>query len=355
MTRHRTRRDMTKRTLDILGATVGLIVLAPVLVMLWAVIRIKLGAPVIFAQERPGKDGEIFTLLKFRSMLEENHATGQITDDQRMTPFGRRLRATSLDELPTLLNVLKGDMSLVGPRPLNVEYLPLYTARQARRHEVRPGITGLAQVNGRNALTWPQRFELDVYYVEHHDLRLDLKTLIRTVTRVFATADVESELITTMPIFVGAPPEDGLTEERMSPRWHELRTAWSSSAQTVKIGDYQHLELPNTGSWVYFDEHQTPIGVTGLAGIGSTQLHASILLAAEHEGPDAVEALLRRLIYHGKSYDAHRIFIRLSAPNRELYQVTKHLGFVPLDLPQSRPQHHHDDALYVAFAAQTGT
>ena len=292
MTTQRRMRDLTKRAVDIIGASVGLIVLAPAIVALWLLIRIKLGAPVIFAQQRPGKEGKIFTLLKFRSMLEENHAKGLITDDQRMTSFGRRLRATSLDELPTLINVFKGEMSLVGPRPLNVEYLELYSDRQARRHEVRPGVTGLAQVNGRNALTWEERFELDIYYVDHHNFWLDLKTIFQTITQVFRKADVESELITTMPIFVGEPPEDGLIEEPMSHRHHALRTAWTHSADTHKIGDYQHLELPNTGCWVYLDEHQTPVGVTGLAGIGSTQLHASILLAPEHNTLGTIEALL---------------------------------------------------------------
>ena len=354
MTLQHTTREATKRALDILGASIGLIVLAPIFVILWALIRIKLGAPVIFAQDRPGKNGKIFTLLKFRSMLEENHAKGQITDDQRMTPFGRRLRATSLDELPTLINVLKGDMSLVGPRPLNVEYLQLYTPRQARRHEVRPGITGLAQISGRNALTWEERFDLDVHYVDHHSLRVDVKTLVHTVRQVFSRADVESDLITTMPIFVGAPPEDGLIEDSVNPRWRHVQRTWSRSPQAEKIGDYQHLDLPATGRWIYFDEHHTPVGITGLAGIGTTQLHASLILAPSHATVATVKALLNRLLHHGKAYDAHLIFLRLSAANRDLSDIAQQLGFVPLDLPQPQPQ-HHNSALYVAFAAQTGT
>src|SRR5690625_5092096 len=354
MTAQGTTRDITKRALDIFGATVGLIVLSPVFAVLWLLIRLKLGGPVIFAQQGPGKDGEILTLLKFRSMLVENHAKGAITDKHRMTPYGRTLRATSPHRLPTLVNVLKGEMSLVGPRPLNVEYLDLYTTRQARRHEVRPGITGLAQVNGRNSLTWEERFDLDVHYVDNHTFWLDLKILWQTVAQVFNTADIESGLITTMPIFVGAPPRDGLVEEPMSDRWRDLRTAWSRSDATQKIGDYQHLGLPNTGCWVYCDEHQTPVGITGLAGLGSTQLHASIILAPGWNTSDAVEALLNRLIYHGRSYDAHRIYLRLPASTRDLYDIAEQLGFVPLDLPQLKPQSHHD-ALYVAFAAQTGT
>lgn len=345
---------MLKRAVDILGASMGLIVLAPVLVILWVLIRIKLGAPVIFTQLRPGKDGELFTLLKFRSMLEEDPANGIVTDDQRMTSFGRRLRATSLDELPTLINVLKGQMSLVGPRPLNVEYLPLYSPHHARRHDVRPGITGLAQINGRNALTWEARFDLDVHYVEHHNLSLDLKILVQTITRVFSRSDIEGELISTMTMFLGEPPRDGLTEEPMGTRWHDLQDLWHRSSATLTIGDHNGAAPNTTRHWVYLEDPESPVGIAGLSGLGAPELNASIVLGPGYHTTMAVEALLNRLLYHGRSYDAHRIFLRLSANNRALYDTAQQLGFVPLNLPQ-QGSHTDEDEVLVAFAAQTGT
>ena len=155
-----------KRLMDILGAMAGLLLLAPVIVLLSLLVRIKLGSPVLFRQTRPGRAGQAFQMAKFRTMTDARDANGELLPDaERLTGFGQFLRSSSLDELPELWNVLKGDMSLVGPRPLLMEYLPLYTERQARRHEVRPGITGWAQVNGRNALSWEEKFELDVWYM----------------------------------------------------------------------------------------------------------------------------------------------------------------------------------------------
>jgi sugar transferase EpsL len=171
-----------KRALDLLGAAVGLVLLAPLFVVLAWRVRRELGTPVLFHQRRPGLHGELFTLHKFRTMTDAIGPDGRrLPDGQRLTPFGRWLRATSLDELPELWNVLRGDMSLVGPRPLLVEYLELYTPRQARRHEVKPGITGWSQVHGRNDRSWPEKLELDVWYVEHRTFWLDLRILLRTL------------------------------------------------------------------------------------------------------------------------------------------------------------------------------
>jgi lipopolysaccharide/colanic/teichoic acid biosynthesis glycosyltransferase len=164
----------------------------------------QLGTPILFRQVRPGRNGRLFKLAKFRTMTDERDASGGLLPDaSRLTPFGRWLRATSLDELPSLWNVLKGDMSLVGPRPLLVEYLPLYSSEQARRHEVRPGITGWAQVNGRNALTWEQKFELDVWYVDHRSFWLDLRILLMTVRKVFVREGISAKGEATMPRFTG--------------------------------------------------------------------------------------------------------------------------------------------------------
>jgi lipopolysaccharide/colanic/teichoic acid biosynthesis glycosyltransferase len=191
-----------KRVFDIVLSLLGLIILSPVFLIVWFLDRRKLGSPAVFRQVRPGLHGQTFTLMKFRTM-RVNDPAAPLSDAERLTPFGRKLRSSSLDELPELWNVLRGQMSLVGPRPLLVEYLPLYSPAQARRHEVRPGVTGWAQVNGRNALNWEERFELDVWYVDHCSLSLDLKIMWRTVAPVFKREGISSEGEATMPPFQG--------------------------------------------------------------------------------------------------------------------------------------------------------
>lgn len=211
MTRRRRRRspgsELAKRAFDIAIAGSALVLLSPLIAVTAVAVRLRLGSPVIFKQQRPGLHGRPFTLYKFRSMLDATDDRGQpISDVDRTPPFGRRLRSSSLDELPELLNVLHGDMSLVGPRPLLMEYLERYTPEQARRHEVRPGITGLAQVGGRNALTWEQKFAMDVEYVEHHDLRMDLDVLLRTVRVVLLREGIHHGDVSEdeMPDFMGS-------------------------------------------------------------------------------------------------------------------------------------------------------
>ena len=174
-----------KRCLDIVLSLCGIIVLSPVLLVLFILVRVKLGSPVLFKQERPGKGEKIFTLCKFRTMTDARDEKGELLPDEvRLTKFGRLLRATSLDELPELFNILKGDMSVIGPRPLLVRYLPRYNSFQRRRHEVRPGLTGLAQVNGRNALTWEEKFEYDVRYVDNLTFAMDVRIFFATVRAV---------------------------------------------------------------------------------------------------------------------------------------------------------------------------
>lgn len=193
-----------KRLMDILGAMAGLLLLAPVIILLSLLVRIKLGSPVLFRQTRPGRAGQAFQMAKFRTMTDARDANGELLPDaERLTGFGQFLRSSSLDELPELWNVLKGDMSLVGPRPLLMEYLPLYTERQARRHVVRPGITGWAQINGRNALTWEEKFELDVWYVENRTLWLDIKIIFLTVWKVVKRDDINQDGEATMTRFTG--------------------------------------------------------------------------------------------------------------------------------------------------------
>lgn len=176
---------MIKRGMDILGATVGLVLFSPLLLLLWFLIHRDMGTPVLFRQTRPGKDGRPFDMIKFRSMKDAHGTDGMpLPDAERITPLGRKLRSSSVDELPELWNVLKGDMSLVGPRPLLMEYLALYSPEQARRHEVRPGVTGWAQVNGRNALSWGEKFALDLWYVDNRTIWLDLRIIWMTIRQV---------------------------------------------------------------------------------------------------------------------------------------------------------------------------
>ncbi len=194
-----------KRAFDVLSASLGMIVLAPLLLVLAALIRWKMGSPVLFRQRRPGLHGRVFELVKFRTMTIPD-GSGEPSDEVRLTGLGKFLRATSLDELPELWNVVRGDMSLVGPRPLLEEYLPLYSPEQARRHEVLPGITGYAQINGRNSLSWEQKFALDVWYVDHRSFSLDLKILWLTVIKTLRREGISQEGQATMKRFAG--PEE---------------------------------------------------------------------------------------------------------------------------------------------------
>ena len=195
---------MLKRLFDILAASFGLLLLSPViLIVAWQVSR-KLGSPVFFRQTRPGLNGKPFEMVKFRTMRDAYDDAGNpLPNEKRHTPFGSFLRSTSLDELPELWNVIKGDMSLVGPRPLLMEYLPLYSEEQSRRHEVRPGITGWAQVNGRNAISWDEKFKLDVWYVDNRSMILDIKILFLTVKKVVKKDGINSSVDTTMTRFTG--------------------------------------------------------------------------------------------------------------------------------------------------------
>lgn len=193
-----------KRLLDVLCVLAVLVLFWWVYVITAVLVRLKLGSPVLFRQERPGKNGKIFKLCKFRSMTDERDEHGELLPDEvRLTRFGKLLRATSLDELPELFHVLKGEMSLVGPRPLLVKYLPLYNEHQARRHDVTPGLTGYAQVHGRNAISWEEKFDLDVYYVEHISFGLDLKILVQTVAKVFRREGISAEGSATIEAFQG--------------------------------------------------------------------------------------------------------------------------------------------------------
>jgi len=194
-----------KRIFDIFVVLISLLLLIPIYFLVILVVKIKLGSPIFFKQPRPGLEGKVFNIHKFRTMTNECDSNGVLlSDSKRLTQFGKFLRSTSLDELPSLWSVLKGDMSLVGPRPLLVEYFPLYSERQSRRHEVRPGITGWAQVNGRNAISWDEKFELDVWYVDNQSIWLDVKILWLTVKKVIVRDGITAQGDVTMPIFRGS-------------------------------------------------------------------------------------------------------------------------------------------------------
>ena len=195
-----------KRPQDFCCALLAIIVLSPVMLVTALLVRIRLGSPVLFKQERPGLNGKIFTLYKFRTMTDQKDAQGNLLPDEvRLTSFGKKLRTTSLDELPELINMLKGDMAVVGPRPLLVSYLPLYNRHQARRHEVRPGFTGYAQVHGRNSISWEEKFDKDVYYVDHISFRRDWKIIFQTVKTVLRREGISSDTAATMEPFRGTP------------------------------------------------------------------------------------------------------------------------------------------------------
>lgn len=195
-----------KRILDIISSLLAIIILSPLLAVTAVLVKTKLGSPVLFKQERPGKDEKIFTLMKFRTMTDERDENGELLPDEvRLTKFGKFLRSTSIDELPELFNILKGDMSVIGPRPLLVEYIPRYNEHRHRRHEVRPGLSGWAQVNGRNSISWEEKFDLDVEYVDNYSFAMDVKILFMTVLNVLKKEGISSETSATMEVFMGTP------------------------------------------------------------------------------------------------------------------------------------------------------
>jgi sugar transferase EpsL len=202
-------RDFIKRFFDIISSAAGLILISPLLIVVAVIVRLKLGSPILFRQQRPGLGGKAFVIYKFRTMTDQRDASGNLLpDEHRLPAFGRFLRSTSFDELPELFNVLKGDMSIVGPRPLMMKYLSRYSPQQARRHEVKPGITGWAQINGRNAISWEDKFKLDVCYVDNRTFWLDMKIILKTFWMVVTKEGISQQGRATMDEFMGTPPNN---------------------------------------------------------------------------------------------------------------------------------------------------
>lgn len=292
--------DRVKRALDVVLASTALVLTLPVQVAVAVAVRRRLGRPVLFRQVRPGLHGRPFTLVKMRTMLDVDPARGLVTNEQRMTPFGRRLRATSLDELPTLWNVLRGDMSIVGPRPLRSEYLPRYSPHQARRHEVRPGVTGLAQVCGRNALGWDERLELDVAYVDRRSAALDAWILLRTVGAVLRRDGIAHEGHATMGAFHGPANRHGVVERPLAASDLPTRVAWlNDPAVRAGVSIAFEANLPDTvawfervrhdGSrldWVHHDRAGLPVAMCGFAldGTGRASLYLYVNPAVHGRG-----------------------------------------------------------------------
>lgn len=339
--------DPFKRCLDVVMALLLMAAAAPVYGIVAILVAVRLGRPVIFRQERPGLNERPFVLLKFRSMLDVDESRGLVTNEQRMTTFGRRLRASSLDELPSLINVLRGDMSLVGPRPLRVAYLERYNARQSLRHNVRPGVTGLAQIRGRNALTWEDRLEFDVQYVEERSLALDLKILGSTIERVISRKGVEGDGLAAMSAFMGSEDDSGLREVDMDDRWLETRVSWLSdreisngvSLSFVPDIDGMSSWLDRVGKdttrrdWVYLDTSGQPVAMCGLAGVGTSEGTLYIYVNPTLHRRGFGRLSMRRLIRRAQSFGMKRLHLEVKRENAAAIQLYRSLGFNFEDKP----------------------
>lgn len=333
--------DFVKRVIDVFASALGLIVTAPIQLAVAALVAIKLGRPVLFTQDRPGLHGRPFRLVKFRTMRDVDEHRGLVTNEQRLTSFGKKLRATSLDELPSLWNVLRGDMSLVGPRPLRMEYLGRYTSQQWRRHEVRPGVTGLAQISGRNLLDWESRFERDVEYVDGRSLMLDTRILLATFARVVSRSGVEGDATATMSAFMGTDVS-GLNEHPLAENWLDLRVQWLSD-ERVRDGVSLSFVPSSEGmrewwrraqgdtarrDWVYTDTDGSPVAMCGLAGVGAADVHLYIYVNPERQGCGYGKRSLAKLARRAQSFGAHRLRLEVKADNEAALALYRGSGFV---------------------------
>ena len=343
--RKRRRYDALKRTFDIIGAAVCAILAAPLMAATALVIAVKLGRPVLFRQQRPGRDGRVFELVKFRTMLQPDSVFGEWFQEERMTPTGRRIRSMSLDELPSLWNVLKGDMSLVGPRPLLVSYLQRYSARQARRHEVRPGLTGLAQVSGRNTLPWHARLELDVWYVDHRSLWLDLKILLRTVGHVLRREGISREGHATMTEFLGPMSTERLELIELSRDEVQARlesvysgavrqgTSLSGAADqwTADTLPLNGPAAPERQDWIAVDLAGETVSVCGLSDMTTSTANVYVAVAPEHRGQGLGREIGQLLITRARGLGLDELRLEIERENVAARRLFAGLGFRELD------------------------
>jgi lipopolysaccharide/colanic/teichoic acid biosynthesis glycosyltransferase/RimJ/RimL family protein N-acetyltransferase len=338
--RPRGRYDALKRTLDVVGAGVGVVLAAPLMAATAMVVALTLGRPTLFRQQRAGRDGRIFEIVKFRTMLPPDPELGHTSDASRMTGAGSRIRSLSLDELPSLWNVLKGDMSLVGPRPLKASYLPRYSPRQLRRHEVRPGLTGLAQVSGRNALSWDDRFELDVWYVDHRSLRLDCSVLVRTVGKVLGRDGITGDGHATAREFFGPTPTDlELVDlvggaRQMQPAGspaplHPSRgSSWAlPDPETVAVVSGRGRAERGRMDWVAVDPSGRPRAWCGFTAL--TPAAASIYLVAGAEPADQarIRDALHLLITRAETLGMQQLRLEVDPANVEARRLFAAMSF----------------------------
>ena len=343
--RKRRRYDVLKRTIDVTGAAVCAVLAAPLMAATALVIAVRLGRPILFRQHRPGRDGRIFELVKFRTMRQPDSVFSEWFQEERMTPIGSRIRAMSLDELPSLWNVLKGDMSLVGPRPLLVSYLQRYSARQSRRHEVRPGLTGLAQVSGRNTLPWDARLDLDVWYVDHRSLRLDLSILLRTVGHVLRREGISREGHATMTEFLGPMSTDRLELLELSP--NELQTRLESMHSgalrqripTTGPADQWAADslpanepaAPKRQDWIALDRVGEAVSVCGLTEITTTTANVYVVVAPEHRGQGLGRETAQLLIARARGLGLEELRVETKSGDVEARRLFAGLGFRQLE------------------------
>jgi lipopolysaccharide/colanic/teichoic acid biosynthesis glycosyltransferase/RimJ/RimL family protein N-acetyltransferase len=336
----RSRYDPLKRTLDVLGAGIGVILLAPLMAATAGVVALSLGPPVLFRQQRPGRDGRMFEIVKFRTMLQPDSRVGDDNSEGRMTRMGSRMRSLSLDELPNLWNVLKGEMSIVGPRPLKASYLARYSPRQMRRHEVRPGLTGLAQVSGRNALSWDERLELDVWYVDHRSLRLDCSILVRTVGKVLRRDGITGDGQTTVREFFGPAPTDlelvGVVGGRVqtlpdpSPApWHGPRSAfWAlPDSETMDVVFGTGRADPGRMDWAAVDPAGQPRSWCGLTDLTQTAASLYLVGGAEPAEQGLIRATLQLLVARAQALGLQQLRLEVDSRDVEARHLFADLSF----------------------------
>ncbi|SDS19586.1 sugar transferase [Agrococcus carbonis] len=336
----RRRYDAVKRSLDVLAAGTGLVLASPVMAATAVVVAATLGRPVLFRQQRPGRGGRPFEIVKFRTMREPDATVGDDNSEARMTRAGSRIRSLSVDELPNLWNVLKGDMSIVGPRPLKTAYLTRYSPRQLRRHEVRPGLTGLAQVSGRNALSWDDRLELDVWYVEHRSLRLDLTVLVRTIGKVLRREGVAEEGHATVREFFGPTPTDlrlielaavGLParpDGSAAPPGGAPGASWAlADAATLEVVAGSRQGDPGRMDWVAVDRSGRPMTWCGFTELTPTTARIYIVACAEPADRGLIRPTLQLLIARAHDLGLKQLRLEVDAQDAESRRTFADLSF----------------------------